>query len=433
MTALTHVIAPSFYDLHCEIKDDLYTHYFLKGGRGSTKSTFISIEIVLGIMKYPNTHAVVLRKVAANLKDSVYEQLLWAIDALGVGEYWKAKLSPLELVYIPTGQRIIFRGADKPRKIKSIKVKKGYIRYIWFEELDEFYGMEELRVILQSLMRGGHKFDVFYSFNPPKARSSWVNGEVQLTRSDRYVHHSTYLEVPKEWLGEQFVIEAEHLKQIKPEAYDHEYGGEVTGTGGEIFPNVQIRPIPDEEIAQFEVIRRGMDFGYSIDPFAYNTMHYDRKHKRLYLFFEIYKAGLSNRSAYEQIEKENKNNEMVTADSSEPKSINEMRQYGIRIRPAKKGPDSVNFGIKFLQSLEAIVIDDIRCPETAREFTNYELEKDANGNFKVDYPDKNNHAIDAVRYGLNDECMKFKEEQQNKPERNKHEDRIQSFTKLSRR
>jgi phage terminase large subunit len=143
-------------------------------------------------------------------------------------------------------------------------------------------------------------------------------------------------------------------------------------------------------------------------------MHYDRKYKRLYIFHELYKVGLSNRAAYEHIARENKNNDLVLADSAEPKSINELRQYGLKVRGVKKGPDSVEYGIKFLQSLEAIIIDDERCPETAREFLTYELEKDANGNFKASFPDENNHSIDAVRYALNDECMKFKEQQQHK-------------------
>jgi phage terminase large subunit len=165
----------------------------------------------------------------------------------------------------------------------------------------------------------------------------------------------------------------------------------------------------------FHNIKRGLDFGYAIDPLSYNVVHYDRKKKRLYIFHELYKVGLSNYSAYhDYIKHENKNNEMVLGDSAEPKSLHELRQYGLKVRGVKKGPDSVEYGIKFLQSLEAIIIDDIRCPETAREFLTYELDKDANGNFKAAYPDRNNHSIDAVRYALNDEAMKFKEEQQHK-------------------
>lgn len=195
---LSNVIAPSFYDLHWDIHDGLYTHHWLKGGRGSTKSSFTAEEIVIGIMSDPTANAVGLRKVKDTLHDSVYEQIAWAIDALGVDEYWEAKVSPLSFTYKPTGQKIIFRGADKPKKIKSIKFAKGYCKYLWYEELDEFNGMDEIRMINQSLMRGGPKFTVFYTYNPPKSANSWVNTEVQLTRSDRLIHHSTYLTVPRE-------------------------------------------------------------------------------------------------------------------------------------------------------------------------------------------------------------------------------------------
>ena len=409
---LSKVIAPSFYEVHKDIKAGDHVHYWLNGGRGSTKSSFIAIEIILGIMKDPESNAVALRKVKDNLHGSVFEQLVWAIEILGVTDYWDIPKSQLVLTYKPTNQKILFRGADKPKKIKSIKFSKGYCKFAWYEELDEFYGPEEIRMINQSLMRGGKKFVVFYSYNPPKSVNNWVNTESKLTRPDRLTHHSTYLDVPREWLGEQFFIEAEQLKETKPLAYEHEYMGEVTGTGGEIFDNIQIRQISDAEISEFTNVKRALDFGYAIDPFAYNVMNYDRKHKRLFIYFEIYKVGLGNWQAFKLMTEENKSNGIVKADSAEPKSINELIQYGLKVIGVKKGPDSIEYGIKFLQSLEAIVIDDTRCPETAREFMNYELEKDANGNFKASYPDKNNHTIDTVRYGCEDDTWNWMQEKQ---------------------
>ena len=403
MNKLTEVIAPAFYGLYWDVTDCRHTHYWLKGGRGSTKSSFTSVMIVLGMMQDAEANAVVVRKVGLYLKDSVYEQLVWAIDKLGVSALWHCKLSPLELVYIPTGQRILFRGADKPKKLKSTKVHKGYIRYVWYEECDEFNGIEEIRTINQSLLRGGSRFTVFYTYNPPKSQRSWVNAEVLTEQTDKLVHHSTYLSVPKEWLGEQFIIEAEHLRDTKPEMYAHEYMGEVTGTGGTVFPNVDIRRITDDEKAAFDRIRRGVDFGYAADPFVYVVCHYDKKHKRLYIFDEIYRQGLSNARAAELIKAKGAYEQAVICDSAEPKSIAELRSYGLRVRGAKKGPDSVEYGIKFLQSLEEIVIDNIRCPNAAEEFLNYELESDGNDGFKDGYPDKNNHAIDAVRYAMEDD------------------------------
>ena len=401
--SLKDLITPSFYSVHNALKREQYTHFWLKGGRGSTKSSFVSLEIILGMMQDPLANAVVLRKVGQYLKDSVFEQLSWAIDKLGVSQFWHTTKNPMEMTYIPTGQKILFRGADSPRKIKSTKFSKGYAKYIWFEEVDEFHGMEEIRIINQSLMRGGERFVVFYSFNPPASVRHWVNAELLTDRADRLVHHSTYLDVPKAWLGEPFIIEAEHLKKVNERAYNHEYLGEVTGTGGEVFTNVTIRDIPDDEIARFDRIKRGLDFGYASDPLHYGVCHFDKTRRRLYIFHEVHKVGLSNREAVELIRQENTFNEPVVADSAEPRTINEFRGLGLKIVGAKKGPGSVEHGIKFLQDLEEIIIDKKRCPNTAREFLHYELEKDKEGNFKADYPDKNNHSIDAIRYALEDD------------------------------
>ncbi len=400
MISLKQLIAPSFYEIHNDLKQFRHTHYWLKGGRGSTKSSFISLEVILGIMKDTQANAVVLRKVGQTLQGSVYEQLQWAVSVLGVEGYWVSKLSPLDMKYIADGRenKIVFRGADKPKKIKSTKFRKGYCKYIWYEEVDEFGGMEEIRTINQSLLRGGSDFVVFYSYNPPQSQSNWVNEEVLQKRNDRLVHHSTYLTVPPEWLGEQFLIEAEHLKNVKPTAYQHEYMGEVTGTGGEVFTNLTLREITDSEISHFDHIARGIDWGYAADPFHYTVNHYDKTRRRLYIYYEIQMLKLSNRKAAELVKKENKWNDVVICDSAEPKSIAEMYSYDLRVLKAKKGPDSVQYGIKWLQDLEEIVIDPKRCPNTAREFLEYELEKDANGNFKGHFPDKNNHSIDAVRY-----------------------------------
>lgn len=397
------IIAPSFYDAHRDIKQGKHTHYWLKGGRGSTKSSFASEEIILGIMSDPNANGIAFRKVGETLRESVFQQLLWAIDVLCVAHLWRASVNPMQLVFLPTGQKILFRGLDKAKKSKSIKLKKGYFKYVWFEELDEFAGMEEIRTVNQSLMRGGPKFVVFYTYNPPKSQRNWVNEESLQERPDRYVHSSTYLEVPPEWLGEQFFVEAEHLKNTKPEAYEHEYLGRVVGTGAEVFTNITIRKISNDEIAQFDHVRRGLDWGYAADPLHYTVVHYDKTRRRLYIFFEIHQLRLPNRKAAELIKVENPNNREVTADSAEPKSIAELYEYGVRIRPAKKGPDSVDYGVKWLQDLDEIVIDPERCPNTAREFYNYELELDANENFKAGFPDKDNHSIDAVRYALEDD------------------------------
>ncbi|MGL4791643.1 MAG: PBSX family phage terminase large subunit [Anaerotignaceae bacterium] len=398
LVKLDTLIAPSFYSVHNHIKKNKFTHYFLKGGRGSTKSSFISLEIIFGIMKDSKANCVALRKVGINLKDSVYEQLLWSIKVLGVENYWQAKLSPLELIFKPTGQRIIFRGADRPKKIKSTKFRNGYCKFIWYEEVDEFLGMDEIRMINQSLMRGGDSFCVFYSYNPPKSQRNWVNNQVLNPHDNWCIHHSNYLSVPINWLGAQFFIDAEHLKEHNLDAYRHEYLGEVTGTGGEVFKNITIREITDEEKRTFDRLARGLDWGYAVDPLHYTVNHFDKTRRKLYIFYELQKVGISNRVAAQIIKKENLNNGLIICDSAEPKSISEFRGYGLRVEGAKKGPDSVEYGIKWLQDLEEIIIDKSKCPCTAKEFLGYELESDSNGGFKANFPDKNNHSIDATRY-----------------------------------
>ena len=406
---LSEIIAPSFYNLHVDIKNNRNTEYMLKGGRGSTKSSFASIEIILGMMRDAEkgefTNAVAIRKVKDTLKDSVFEQLSWAIEILGVSHLWNIPQSKLEITYLPTGQKILFRGADKPKKIKSTKVKKGYIKYIWYEELEEFFGPEEIRTINQSLMRGGEIFVVFYTYNPPKSSRSWVNQEAKIPKPGRRVHHSDYRSVSPKWLGKVFIADAEHLKKTNEMAYRHEYLGEEVGTGLEVFTNVTLREITDEEIAVFDRIKQGLDFGYAVDPVAFEKMHYDKTRRKLYFFYEFSGIQVSNRKLYSNIKTHG--SEMTIADSAEPKSIAELKGYGMRIKGAKKGPDSVDYGMKFLsEEIEEILIDPVRCPRAAKEFINYALETDKNGEVKSCYPDKDNHTIDAARYGLEDEMRR---------------------------
>ena len=401
MTRLSELIIDRFHEVHKDIKQRGHTHYWQIGGRGSTKSSFISLEIITNVINDPECNVICFRKIGKDIEESVYNQILWAIDALGVTQYFKAYKSPYRIVYTPTGQIIAFRGLDDAKKTKSIKLKKGYYKISWFEELDEFAGIEEIRKAEQSVMRGGNQFIAFKSYNPPQNINNWVNKEVQHERADRLVTHNTYLDVPKEWLGEQFFIEAEFLKKFNELAYRHEYLGEVTGTGGIIFQNVQDMRITDEMIKHFDNLREGIDWGFAADPFAWNKMHYDKTRRILYIYDEIHKVGLTNDRAMEEIRPKTQTH--ITADSAEPKSIEEFRINNFNIKGAIKGADSVRYGIKWLQKLVAIYIDKERCPHTYDEFSLYELEKDKNGEFKDKYPDKNNHHIDTVRYALEDD------------------------------
>lgn len=399
--SLSSIIAPSFFNVHEMLKKETYTHYWLAGGRASTKSSFISIELILGMMKDADANAVVLRKVSNTLKDSVFNQIIWAIDKLGISEYWQVTKSPLELTYLPYGNKILFRGSDDPQKLKSTKFRKGYCKYIWFEEVSEFFGMEEIRNINQTLMRGGDRFIVFYSYNPPKNINNWVNAEALISRPDKLLHKSNYLTVPREWLGEPFFIEAEHLKEVNELAYRNEYLGEATGTGGAVFDNLTIREISDDELKLFDKIYDGLDFGYAVDPSCYVQVYFDKTRKKLYIFSEVYEVGLSNERLWEKILQKKISRATITADSAEPKSIDRLNSLGkMYVKGAKKGPDSVEYGIRWLQDLEEIVIDNVRCPNCAKEFGMYEYERDKYGEFKSKYPDINNHSIDATRYAI---------------------------------
>lgn len=203
------------------------------------------------------SNAAVFRKVGNTLRDSVYEQIEWAIDALGVSDLWESSKSPLQHIYKPTGQKIIYRGLDKAKKTKSIKVAKGYIKYLWFEELDEFAGIEEIRTVQQSVLRGGSKFVVFKTFNPPISVNNWANKYVAEAREDSYRHKSNYTTVPAEWLGPQFYVDADYLKETNERAYKHEYLGIPVGLGTNIFELLEIRTITDEEIARQEKYIKG--------------------------------------------------------------------------------------------------------------------------------------------------------------------------------
>jgi len=401
---LSELIAPSFFRLHKEIKAEKFDEIWLKGGRGSTKSTFTSIQILLGLLKDPEANAVVTRRYQNELRDTVYGQFEWTIAKMGLGDYFKFQIAPMQIIYIPTGQKIVFKAADNPLKMKSINLGRGYIKYAWFEEADQFAGMEEIRNILQSLFRGENKKRiVFFSYNPPKSGRSWVNQEAKIPKPGRRVHHSTYLDVPPEWLGERFLADAEHLKKTNETAYRHEYLGEEVGTGLEVFNNIELRIITQDEIAAFDRIRQGLDFGYAVDPLAFERMHYDRTRRRLYIFAEISGLNLFNRQFWEKAQQYN--DVWTIADSAEPKSIAELRSWGMKIKGAKKGPGSVEFGIKFLQDLEQIIIDPERCSLAAREFINYSLEMDRNGIVKSQFPDKDNHSIDCCRYALSEDMV----------------------------
>lgn len=419
---LNECIIPMYYPVLDDILHHKHTHYTFPGGRGSSKSSFVGgVAIPLLIMKNPNIHAACFRKVGNTIQNSIRAQVEWGIYKLGVQELFHIpKTYSNPITYIPTGQKIYFLGLDNPQKVKSIKPSFGYIGITWFEELDQFAGDNEIRNVTQSTMRGGKIFWDFRTFNPPISKNNWANAYADKaeTRSrNTLVVRNTYLDVPVDWLGEPFIEEAEELKEINPRAYEHEYMGVATGTGGDVFENAceldmsQLVDIGNGEKVPmwqtFDHIYNGIDWGYAKDPFRFVRMHFDAKKLDLYIFDEFTTYKTRNETTYKELYEELhkiSTEELVTADSAEEKSVADFRAYGAFIRPAKKGPDSVRYGIKWLQGLRHIYIDKRRCPETFTEFVSYEYERDKDGNFISAYPDADNHSIDAVRYALETYC-----------------------------
>ena len=360
------------------------TELVASGGRGSGKSSYISIEFLLQLLKHPGCNGLVCRKVAATLRTSVYAQLQWAVETLGLRQRFRFSLSPLEMEYLPGGQKILFFGMDDAGKLKSLKLPKGYVGLLWLEELDQF-SRDEVRSVEQSVFRGGAFSLCFKSFNPPLDAGHWVNNLEE--KPGRFCHRSTYLELPPQWLGQRFLQDAEHLKQVNPVLYAHEDLGIPVGAGDRVFPNVVL--------GQFSAPRlrtvSGVDWGWWPDPWVFVRVAYDAQARRLFILEELEAHRCPNRESGGMIMEAVGEQELILADGAEPKSIAEYRALGLNCRAAKKGGGSRRYGYKWLQSLQAIHIDPQRCPRAAREFSAAVYEDGK-------YPEHDDHSIDAVRY-----------------------------------
>lgn len=405
---ISSLIPKPFHSVWKAAKDRDILHVVCKGGRGSGKSSDIAHILIQLIMRYA-VNAVAIRKIDNTLEQSVYEQLKWAVVEQQVMHLFKFNKSPLRITYIPRGNYISFRGAQNPERIKSLKDARFPFAIAWIEELAEFKTEDEVKTITNSLLRGElgdslfYKF--FYSYNPPKRKSSWVNKkyETQFQPSNTFVHHSTYLDNP--FIAKEFIEEANATKQRNERRYRWEYLGEAIGSGVVPFDNLEFRTITDEEVANFDNCRDGVDFGYANDPLAFVRWHYDKKHTTIYAIKELYGVKISNRKLAEWIQNQGYSTDHIYCDSAEPKSIAELRnEHGIKhVQGVKKGPDSVQYGEEWLGDLEAIVIDPKRTPNIAREFENIDYAMDRDGNPLPRLIDKDNHTIDATRYALDDD------------------------------
>lgn len=410
---LSSLMPPKFHDVWRASKSKDILNVVCSGGRGSGKSSNVAHIIAQLLMRYP-VNAVGIRKIDNTLEQSIYEQMKWAISEQQVSHLFKFNKSPLRITYLPRGNYMVFRGAQYPERIKSLKDSRFPFAIAWVEELAEFRTEDEVTTITNSLLRGeldeGLQYKFFFTYNPPKRKQSWVNKkyDTQFVSGNTFVHHSTYLDNP--FISKEFIKEAEETKKKNEMKYRWEYMGEAIGSGITPFNNLQFREITDEEVANFDNIRNGNDFGYATDPNAFVRVHYDKKRRGIYIFDELYKNQLSNRKLAEWLKEKGYDNDVIFADSAEPKSIAELKNdFGIsKIKGVKKGPDSVEFGERWLDDLDFICIDPKRTPKTAFEFENIDYQTDRDGNPKPRLIDKDNHSIDAVRYAMSEDMRSNK-------------------------
>ena len=388
-----------YYDAYEDLLALRHREYWLKGGRGSGKSSFAAMGILRGMLADPDANCVSYRRVANTLKDSVYATFGWAVQNLGLERLFRFKLSPLEIVYLPTGQRILFRGADDPLKSKSLALKKGHFKYLWFEEASEFRCAEDLRSIVQSVLRGSDRGAMICTYNPPRSALHWINALSAPPDSGRFVLHTTYRDMPRQWLGERFLQEAEALEKTNERAYKNEYLGEITGSGGRVFENLRLEPIAETALQCLDRRYFGLDFGFAQDPDALTEWAFDSRRRELWAVRESVHCGQSPQRLAEEIRRM-AGKSVVYCDSADARMISLLKAEGISAVGAKKGPGSREQGFRWLQTLPAIHVDPARTPQIAREMSAYEYARDRQGRFISAYPDGDDHTLDSCRYAL---------------------------------
>lgn len=377
-----------------------------KGSRGSKKSKTTALNLIVRTMQYPDANTLVIRKVFRTLKDSCFTELKWAINRLGVDEFWEAKESPLELTYKPTGQKIYFRGLDDPLKITSIAVEKGYLCWLWIEEAYEILNEQDFDMLDESI-RGaipeetGLFKQITLIFNPWNERH-WIKRRFFDVKSDDILAMTTNY-MCNEWLDDTDRRVFEEMKIRNPRRYRVAGLGEWGVVEGLVYENWQEQYFDVGEILKIKGIQSafGLDFGYTQDPTALFCGLVDKNERKIYVFDELYEKALTNRMIYEHIKSMGYSKERIKADAAEPKSIDELREFGLyHVRAARKGKDSINNGIQYIQDYEIIVHP--KCVNFLTEISNYIWEEDKFGK-KINRPiDDFNHLMDAMRYALED-------------------------------
>lgn len=373
----------------------------LKGSRASKKSKNMSLRWIKSVMEYPLANLLVIRKTYRTLQDSCFADLKWAINRMGVQDFWKARTNPLELEYIPTGQKILFRGLDDPLKITSISVDMGVLCWCWIEEAYEVMNEGDFDMLDESI-RGavpeGYFKQIVLTFNPWNEKH-WLKRRFFDVKDDPDILAVTKDYRCNEWLDDADKRKFERMKKNNPRRYQVAGLGNWGVVDGLVFENWHEEEFDEKEIAKTTKSAYGLDFGYTNDPTAFFCGMIDQENKKIYVFDELYKKGLVNREIYEEINGMGYAKEKITADCAEPKSIAELNGFGLsRCVAAKKGADSVMNGIQFIQDYEIIVHP--RCVNFITEISNYTWAQDKFGN-KLNKPiDDFNHLMDAMRYAL---------------------------------
>lgn len=376
-----------------------------KGSRGSKKSKTTALFFIYSMMKYPGANLLVVRKVYRTLKDSCFTDLKWAINILGVQDYWSVKESPLEIIYIPTGQKILFRGLDDPLKVTSITVETGNLCWAWIEEAYEINKEQDFNMLDESI-RGTVEEPLYkqitLTFNPWNERH-WLKKRF-FDVEDENIMAKTTNYMCNEWLDESDKKLFEDMKKNNPRRYQVAGLGEWGIVEGLVYENWRELEFDWREILNKRQKAKavfGLDFGYTNDPAAFFCGIMDQEQKEIYVFDEIYQKRMQNTVIYRSIEKLGFRKEIITADSEEPKSIEHLRSLGLtRIKASKKGKDSINAGIQFIQDFKIFIHP--RCVNFLTEISNYAWDKDKFGKAVNKPIDDFNHLMDAMRYALED-------------------------------
>ena len=370
-----------------------------KGSRASKKSKTTALRIIYNMMKYDQSNTLVVRKTYRTLKDSCFTDLKWATKRLEVENLWEFKYSPLEATYLRTGQKILFRGLDDPLKVTSITVEYGYLCWAWLEESYEITSEKDFDTLDESI-RGElppHLWKQWMITFNPWNEHHWLKKRFFDVENDPDILAITTNYKCNEWLDDADLRLFENMKKNNPRRY------QVAGLGNwGIVDGLVYEHWKEEEFTLDQVIDcdsvNGIDFGYTNDPAAVFIGFIDTEHKKLYVWDEIYKKGLSNKKLYEEIENSHYQKKSFTADCAEPKSIDELRGYGLRVEKSQKGKDSITHGIQYIQDFEIIIHP--RCVNFITEIGNYTWNEDRLGN-KINRPiDDFNHLMDSMRYAV---------------------------------